>query len=291
MTRNGSTRRFATVVAVLVVLSAAVTSCALARPPGPPGLRYRDQVFDAVTKQADITYGSAINQDGTTETLKLDVYSPTGDRRTRRPLIVWVHGGNFCCGGKTSPEIVDEATVFAKKGYVGASITYRLSENGCSDPDAECVRAIKHAAADAQAAVRFLRAHATTYGIDPDRIAIAGTSAGAITALHVGYRVPEPETSGTPGVSSAVRAAVSLSGATVLPNAVSSGDAPALLFHGTDDPVVPYDWATTTVDQAHDAGLQAYLITWRDEGHVPYVQHRQQILDLTTNFLFNTLRL
>jgi acetyl esterase/lipase len=204
---------------------------------------------------------------------------------------VWVHGGTFCCGDKTSAEIVDEANTFAKKGYVNASITYRLSDNGCRDQDAECIQAIHDANADAQAAVRYFRAHAATYGIDPGLIAIAGTSAGAIAALDVGYRVPEPTTSGTPGVSSEVQAAVSLSGAVIFANQVGAGDAPALLFHGTADPLVPYAWAKTTVDKAHDARLPAYLITWQGEGHVPYVQHRQQILDLTTNFLYNTLDL
>jgi acetyl esterase/lipase len=279
------------VVAVLVVLSAALASCDLARPPGPAPLRYRDAVFTTVTKQADITYGSAVNQDGTTETLTFDLYTPTGDRRTGRPLIVWVHGGSFCCGSKTSAEIVDEANTFAKKGYVNASISYRLSDNGCRSQDEECIQSIHDAIADAQAAVRYFRAHAATYGIDPALISIGGTSAGAITALGVGYRVPEPTTSGTPGVSSQVKAAVSLSGGVLFVRQVGAGDAPALLFHGTADPLVPYSWARNTVDRAHDAGLPAYLITWEGEGHVPYTQHRQQILDLTTNFLYNTLDL
>ena len=294
MTKTGSGRRpayrFAT-VAVLVVLSAALTSCDLARPKGPAPLRYRDAVFSTVTKRADITYGSAVNQDGTRETLLFDLYTPAGDRRTRRPLIVWVHGGSFCCGNKTSPEIVDEANTFAKKGYVNASISYRLSENGCRSQNDECIQAIQDANADAQAAVRYFRANAATYGIDPGLISIGGTSAGAITALGVGYRVPAPTTSGTPGVSSRVRAAVSLSGAVIFVREVGAGDAPALLFHGSADSLVPYAWARNTVDAAHEAGLPAYLITWQGEGHVPYVEHRQQILDLTTNFLYNTLDL
>jgi dipeptidyl aminopeptidase/acylaminoacyl peptidase len=294
MTSNRSGRRPAHrlgVVALLLVLSAALTSCDLAPPKGPAPLRYRDAVFTGVTKQADIAYGSAVNQDGTTETLRFDLYTPTGDRRTGRPLIVWVHGGSFCCGSKTSPEIVDEANTFARKGYVNASISYRLSENGCRSQDAECIQAINDAIADAQAAVRFFRANAAAYGIDPGLISIAGTSAGAITALGVGYRVPQPTTSGTPGVSSAVKAAVSLSGGVLFVRQVGAGDAPALLFHGTADSLVPYSWARNTVDRAHTAGLPAYLITWQGEGHVPYTQHRQQILNLTSNFLYNTLDL
>ena len=68
-----------------------------------------------------------------------------------------------------------------------------------------------------------------------------------------------------------------------------SGDAPALLFHGTNDNLVPYQWAKDTVDEAHSAGVEAYLITWEGAGHVPYVQHRTEILDLTRNFVYRKL--
>ena len=47
--------------------------------------------------------------------------------------------------------------------------------------------------------------------------------------------------------------------------------------------------AKATVDSAHDAGLEAYLITWEGAGHVPYTQHRQEILDLSRNFLYHSL--
>ena len=133
-----------------------------------------------------------MNQQGQTVTLLADVYRPAGDTATGRPLIIWVHGGSFCCGNKTSPEIVDQATQFAHKGYVTASISYRLNPGGCSVPNEACVHAIFDARADAQSAVRFFRTNAATYGIDPDRIAIGGTSAGAITALGVAYDRTRP---------------------------------------------------------------------------------------------------
>jgi predicted esterase len=131
---------------------------------------------------------------------------------------------------------------------------------------------------DAQTAVRFLRANAATYGIDPTRIAIGGSSAGAITALNVGYATSEDP-------ASAVRAAVSLSGANLLSN-ISAGDAPALLFHGTADPLVPYQWAVNTVNLATAAHLDVFLETWPGAGHVPYVKFRDQILSQTSNFLW-----
>jgi acetyl esterase/lipase len=259
-------------------------------PPGDAPLRYRDAVFTGVTTTRDVTYGSAVDQDGETVTLALDVYRPAGDTVTERPAIVWVHGGSFAFGSKTSPEIVDEATTFAKKGFVTVSINYRLSPNGCTTVTAECVTAIVDAKHDAQAAVRFLRAHADDYDVDDSRIAIAGTSAGAITALNVGYGPEDVGNSGNPGFASTVRAAVSLSGARILttPNA---GEAAALLFHGTADGLVPYQWALDTVAAADQAGLQAFLTTFEGAGHVPYTQNRTTILDQTTNFLYWTLDL
>jgi predicted esterase len=191
-----------------------------------------------------------------------------------------VHGGSFAFGDKSSPELVDEATTFSRKGYFNVSISYRLEPPGCSagGPTVLCVVAIQEAMEDAQTAVRFLRTNAATYGIDTTRIAIGGTSAGAITALNVGFGSSEDPTA-------AVAGAVSLSGARLI-GTISAGDAPSLLFHGTSDFVVPYQWAVTTVNQATAAGLDSFLTSWAGAGHVPYVQHRTEIIDQTTNFLY-----
>ncbi|MGH9230784.1 MAG: carboxylesterase family protein [Acidimicrobiales bacterium] len=279
-------------IAVVGVLALVAAGCDLQKvvPPGDAPLRYRDAVFSAVTTTRDVTYGGAVDQQGETVTLALDVYAPAGDIVTERPAIVWVHGGSFAFGSKTSPEIVDEATTFAKKGFVNVSINYRLSPNGCTTVTAECLTAIVDAKHDAQAAVRFLRANADDYGVDEDRIAIAGTSAGAITALNVGYGPEDVGDSGNPGFASAVRAAVSLSGARIL-TTPNPGEAAALLFHGTADGLVPYQWALDTVAAADAAELQAFLTTFEGAGHVPYTQNRTTILDQTSNFLYWTLDL
>jgi carboxylesterase type B len=248
-------------------------------PPGSGQVRYRDQVFSAVTVTNNVTYGSAVNLSGQTITLQLDMYQPTGDTVTSRPAIVWVHGGSFSGGSKTSAELVDEATTFAKLGFVNVSINYRLESPGCSGSFSNCGQAIQEAWADAQTAVRFMRTNAATYGIDPNRIAIGGSSAGGITALNVGYASAEDP-------SASVRAAQSISGAKLSSSAVSAGDAAALDFHCTTDPLVSYQSAVNTVNAAKAQGLDAFLESWDATCHVPYAEHRQQILDQSRNFLW-----
>jgi acetyl esterase/lipase len=265
----------------------------LATPSGPAPLRYRDDVFTAVTKTGDITYGHAVNQAGQNIPLKLDLYEPTGDTVARRPAIVWVHGGSFRGGSRSSTELVDEANVFARKGFVSVSIDYRLSSTGCPGSDTNaCIIAINQAREDAETAIRFLRANASTYRIDPNRIAIGGSSAGAITALNVGYSPENPSPGDHQGYSSAVRAVQSISGAELASGStINAGDAPALLFHGTTDPIVPLSWAQSTFDRAKAANLTVVLRQWQGQGHVPYTQNRTQILDETRNFFYSQMDL
>ncbi|MGZ8764014.1 MAG: alpha/beta hydrolase, partial [Acidimicrobiia bacterium] len=275
------------------VLVAVLAAGCLVPPVGPAPLRYRDEVFSAVTKTANITYAAPTSRHtGQPVTLQADVYRPTDDTLTSRPAVIWVHGGGFSGGNRTSPEIVDEANTFARKGFVSVSMSYRLSPTGCSAavPTAECLLAIVDALTDAQSAVRWLRANAATYGVDATRVASGGSSAGAITALNVGYNGDAPRPEPLPEVSSRVQAAVLISGS-ALAGGISAGDAPSLLFHGTNDFVVPYAWGENTVNAARAAGLTSWLISWRGSGHVPYVENRTQILDLTTNFLYQSLGL
>ena len=274
---------FVAVVALVVLLTSGCWP--LVKPSGFAPLRYRDAISSGITKTADVTYGSAENSEGEIVDLKLDVYSPTGDTVTGRPAMIWAHGGSFSSGNKASPEIVDEANTFAAKGYVNFSISYRLHPSGCSAgaPSPACVSAINAAVIDAQHAVRFVRENAASYGVDPNRIGIGGSSAGGIIAMHVAYRTGENQTA-------AVQAGVSLSGANIL-SAYDVNDAPTFLMHNSVDPLVPYQWAVNTEGGAKAAGTYAWLTTWTGSGHVPYVEHRQQILDQTSNFLYKMLDL
>lgn len=285
-------RRLALCLSVAVAACLFVTGCQLhlAVPPGSGVVRYRDDIATEVEITTGLTFGQAADLTGTMKILKLDMYEPKGDTVTKRPAIVWVHGGSFKTGSRTSSEIVDQAKVFAKKGFVNVSIDYRLSPQGCVPFGSQCIDAINQAYHDAQAAVRWLRANATTYGIDTDRIAVAGTSAGGITAYNVAYGSEKPGHSGNPGYSSKVRAAVSLSGAAIDTDP-APGDPPTMDFHGNKDNTVPLTWAETTIKNAKADKLIAEITVWEGDGHVPYVKHRQQILDETRNFLYAAMDL
>jgi acetyl esterase/lipase len=247
-------------------------------PEGDAPLRYRDAVFSEVDVTEDIHYRTAVDQEGDAVDLVMDLYQPVGDTVDERPMIVYVHGGAFRGGNENSPELVDQAHHFARLGYVVGSISYRLNDPGCTSVTVACLTAIVHAREDAQAAVEFVRDNAAGWDVDTDRIAIGGTSAGAITAVNVAFSTVERPAAG-------VGAAVSLSGASIgtTPN---PGDAPVLLFHGTEDGLVPYQSAVNTKSAADEAGVRAVLNTWEGAGHVPYVTFRDQILDRTRNFLY-----
>jgi acetyl esterase/lipase len=283
------TRRIAALAMAFTVVA---TGCQLRleTPLGTGPLRYRDAVFSEVQVTTAIPFGSAEDLTGTTKTLRLDLYEPEGDAATARPAIVWVHGGSFRSGTRTSPELVDQANHFATLGYVSVSIDYRLSEKGCVPFNDQCIPAINMAREDAQAAVRWLRRYADVYDVDPTRIAVAGTSAGGITAYNVAYGSETVGNSGNPGFSSKVRAAVSLSGAAIGTDP-APGDPATLDFHGTADTLVPYSWVQNTLNEARRDGVLAEITVWEGDGHVPYSTRRSEILEQTRNFLFHTLDL
>jgi dipeptidyl aminopeptidase/acylaminoacyl peptidase len=248
-------------VVALALSTALLAGCTVPRPPGDSPLRYRDQVFSNVTVTNDVTYGSATGINGTAETLKLDLYQPAGDTVAKRPAMIWIHGGGFTTGDKSSG--AGKATLFAKLGYVVVSINYRLlSPVGCGgnpDPTPTCINAAIGAQHDAQAAVRWLRANANTYKIDTDRIAVSGGSAGAVTSLLVDWRPEDPGDSGNPGPSSKVRAAVSVSGGAPNNDYITADDGPALFIHGTADKVVPYQWAVQNAAAMYKLGILTVL--------------------------------
>lgn len=281
-------------VAVAVVAS----GCTVDPPAGASPLRYRDAIFSAVTEADGLTYGSAPDASGNAQTLTLDMYRPTSDTQTGRPAIVLVHGGGFRGGTSKNASMVRLAQAFAQRGYVAVSINYRLLGTeqcaGQDPPSQACVTAVLAAQHDAQAAVRWLRANATTYGVDQTRIAIEGGSAGAGTALAVGVNSSDPGTSGNPGYSSKVGAAVSISGE--LPHSVAStyddaADSPILMFNGTADKTVPYQQGVQTAADLYNAHIPVVFEPLQGAGHVPFSTFGDLMVSQSVYFCYDFLDL
>jgi para-nitrobenzyl esterase len=218
-------------------------------------IRYKDDVFANVAATANVQYGSSPAYTGATENLLLNLYQPQGDTAKARPLFIWVHGGGFSGGTKDDGDVVALCQVFARKGYVTATIGYRLEPSSRIDTKAAMSVETYRAVQDAKAAVRFLRAHKADYRIDDTRIFMGGTSAGGVVSLLYAYmdqaEVPADVdanalggldgSGGTPGVSSAINGIINCWGGLGDSTWLNNGKLPVLHFHGTNDPTVPYD--------------------------------------------------
>ena len=106
---------------------------------------------------------------------KLDLAMPETRSDVPRPAIVFIHGGGWRAGDKRAGYFLDGALDYASKGYVTVSVNYRLTGEA---PFPACVE-------DVRCAVRWLRAHAKDYHIDPNRIGGYGNSAGAHLVAHL----------------------------------------------------------------------------------------------------------
>ncbi len=168
--------------------------------------RYLDQVYDGVEITSGLTYGEnfsvlALLSINTTykEELKMDVYEPAGDTLDNRPLIVYLHTGNFLpkqvngsvTGSRTDSSVVEICTRLARMGFVVAAADYRLGWNPFASSPKERTFGLINAAyrglQDARTCVRFFRKNhsedGNTYGIDTSRIGVWGTGTGGYIAL------------------------------------------------------------------------------------------------------------
>lgn len=202
--------------------------------------RYIDNIF---VPGPSVTFDYAVKG---IEILKLDLYEPENDTETKRPLIVFMHGGGFSGGSRNAKPEVNFAKDAARKGYLFASISYRLSRKGksfnCTTPMAEKMEAFHLAAEDLRDALQFLIDRDSIFRIDPTKIILAGSSAGAEAVLTAVYN-DDLIFNNQPAYQNFEPAAVlSLAGAVpdvryMLPqNAV-----PGVFFHGAVDQLVPYD--------------------------------------------------
>ncbi len=213
-------------------------------------------------KKTIVTYGSNINQGGATQSLDMNVYEPITDNITKRPVIVFAHGGSFMFGAKEDLDSV--SILFAKKGYVCATINYRLFPLGILGfPSSDQIldQSVM-GMQDAKAAIRFFRkdaATSNTFKVDPNNIILGGYSAGAIIALQGGFLDSTDVIttnvsnaiktngglegkSGNPGYSSEVVAIMNMSGGVIDPAIIDKNDPPFISMHGTTDNTVFIDY-------------------------------------------------
>lgn len=279
--------------------------------------RYAADTFTNVTTTSNVTYGANVKANGGNQTLTMDIYQPTGDVETARPLIVWAHGGSFLAGSSTDGDVVALSQAFAKKGFVCVSINYRLGLTPFDSTGA--IKAVLRAVQDMKASVRFFykdKLTTNTYKIDTNNIFIGGSSAGAITALQYAYLDKSCEVnyfispsvlstmggmegySGNQCYSTKIKGVINLCGALGRYGWIEPGDVPFCSMHGTIDGTVKYnrgvvnpgiplivlDGSRMLKEQANALGINNPFYTWYGKDHVPY-SSSQLYMDTTINFV------
>lgn len=301
----------------LLAFSTLLTAVALkAQSPCATG-RYASDTFSNVTTTSNVVYGNNIKANGSAQSLTMDIYQPTGDLETARPLIVWAHGGSFLGGSSTDGDVVALSQAFAKKGYVCVSINYRLGLTPFDSTGA--IKAVLRAVQDMKASVRFFykdKLTANTYKIDTNNIFIGGSSAGAITALQYAYLDKSCEVnyylnaatlnslggmegySGNQCYSTKIKGVINLCGALGRYGWIEPNDVPFCSMHGTIDGTVKYnrgvvnpgiplillDGSRMLKEQANTIGINNPFYTWYGKDHVPYASSTLY-MDTTINFV------
>ncbi len=272
------------------------------------GSRFLNDTFE-IDSTMNVVFGNSTTYNGVNADLEMDVYFPMEEVTADRPLLILAHGGSFIFG--TREDMSWACRDFARKGYVVATIDYRLYDGPLFPlPDSLVMSdVVMKAVSDGKAAVRYFREDAAdngnTYSIDSDMILVGGVSAGAILMDHLAYLDEtdnveefiiealednggwEGNSSDNTSYSSAVQGVVSYSGALRSADYINSGDVPIISVHDDMDGVVPYgdDYATilnipiirlngsgVMAARADDVGVTNELITIENStGHVSYL--------------------
>ncbi len=226
--------------------------------------RYQTEIFTSVTTTT-VNYSDVYLNSGFHE---MDIYTPDGDTETNRPLILYMHGGSFYGGTKSMTDCIDFCTSMAKRGYVTASLNYRLANmiSFIASNETQYETVLK-AVSDVKSAIRYFRkdfANGDTYGIDPNTIFVGGYSAGAVIAIHLAYidAISDLPTSpinvqsivntlsptyglegdaGNYGFSSSVNGVISFAGGINDVNWIDANDEPLVSIQGTSDVTVNYN--------------------------------------------------
>ena len=271
-----SNRVFAA-AAVAAVAATGLAACT----PAPVPTRYVDITFPEITATTEVTYATApALVTGTSTALKLDWYAPKGDTLVKRPVIVWVHGGGFAAGSKAA--VTNVAKEWAQRGFVTVAINYRLdSGNRCqaiqdgkiTDPatlaaeTTRCRNAITAAQQYTHAAIRWVRAKASTLKIDTTKVAVGGFLAGAVTAVNVAQWGEKPGTIGDYDTqNSRVSAAIAASGCNYDLATIGTGDAPIYLLASQLDGAVAFKCVTDTEARTKAQGLSVEKQYYYGEG-------------------------
>ena len=225
--------------------------------------RYQTEIFSSVNVTT-VNY-SDVYSDNEHE---MDIYMPDGDTEINRPVILYMHGGSFYGGDKSMTDCVDFCESMAKRGYITASLNYRLSNivSFLTSNETQYETVLK-AVSDAKSAIRYFRkdfANGDTYGIDPNTIFVGGYSAGAVIAIHLPYIDSISDLPTTPinvqaivnnvgggyglegdagnyGYSSNVSGAISFAGGINNINWIDGNDEPLVSVQGTNDVTVNYN--------------------------------------------------
>ncbi|WP_286760860.1 alpha/beta hydrolase [Salegentibacter sp. UBA1130] len=179
------------------------------------------------------------------EALKLDIYQPENDTMQQRPLIVFMHGGGFAGGTRTNPGEINFAESAAKKGYVAVQISYRLTRKGqsfgCDYEASGKMETFKMAAEDFMDAVNFMVKNKEEFNINPAKIIVGGSSAGAEAVLNAVYNEKLMLEGFSKYQNFDFAGVFSLAGAIVDARYITEENAiPGVFFHGTEDNLVPY---------------------------------------------------
>lgn len=218
--------------------------------------RYESEIFTNTITQT-VTYSQATQ-------LELDIYMGDGDTETNRPLVILAHGGAFVSGNKTNDLMVTLAETLAKRGYVVASISYRLMSILSITQPEQYIDGVVKGMNDGRAAIRYfyksVEDDGNPYGIDTTQIFFCGNSAGGVIGLHAAFLDDTDSPTGdfltainanggiegdagNPGYSSKLAGVISLAGGIADVNFITTSDIHTLLIsaHGDNDDVVPFN--------------------------------------------------
>ncbi len=231
---------------------------------------------------------------------KADLYFPLTMPKDRLlAAVIIIHGGGFNDGDKGRPREINIGRTLALHGYVGMSINYKLArEKG--------VPTWPQPVYDAKAAVRWLRMNAARLGLDPDRIAVIGCSAGGNLAAMLALTGPADEfdkASPYPEISAAVSCAIDFYGVIELldyhdmkmfarsrteapelyrrgsPNRYTDAkDAPMLIVHGTADETVNVAHSEMLAAALAQAGVEHQLVLIPGAPHTFDLEPKQRDL-------------